>query len=229
MKKLLTFLFLLLTSQIIFAQTKIAEARINDDGSEGAKKLIESLKKDPESKGFIFIHVGKTRERLGDIRGLIGGIKRRIEYELGKTNSKRISFAMIEAKSNQYGESTLYKEFWIIPKGKKKPKVKEVKIKLDNLKTKYFYAEMCGECYAFSPSPLKSDGHFIPFAEALNKNPDYQGLIIVRSNSIEWGDSLKKEFVREYKLNEKQIDVELGTDLGIVHPVFEFYIVPKIK
>lgn len=213
--------FLILFSQTFFAQTKIAESAGGDceAGGNELNKLIEHLKQNPEASGFIIVHSGKTRERLGNILAFIERVEYETNFRLG--DKGKISVAVIE------GKKTLYMEFWSIPKGKNKPEAREIKIELNNLKEKYFYADMCIDCCSFSPSIYREN--FKPYIEALKKNPTYRALIVVHTESIHWGERMKEDLVEKYKLNSDQIIVELGENYELFHPVYDFYIIPQKK
>lgn len=221
MKKILTVLFVLLISQIVFAQTKIAESKGYEVGSDKVAKLIEFLKKDTESTGLIIIQNGKSREGLGNILAFEESVKAEIKFRLGKKSVEKISFAIIE------GKEPYFNEFWIIPRGKKKPKVKEIQISLNKLMTKYYYASMCSNCSKYSPVINSNRIDFIPFAQALKKTPNYRGLIVVHTTLITSGNRVRDDLVREFDLSYEQIDVALGEKFELPHPVYDFYLVPK--
>lgn len=223
MKYLVFLIFSLFLFQSSFAQTKLGESKSFDDGSTEVRKLIETLKKATEDSGLIIIHSNKTREMLGNIISFMEGVKSEVKFKLGEEAINRVSFVIVNGKDN------LFKEFWIVPRNKKKQNVKEIEINLNKLKTKYIYASLCSDCVSYAPVISAEREDFKPFANVLKVNSKYKGLIVAHSHNRNWGIDIKNDLIREFDIDCNQIELEFEEPFDFPHPVFYFYIIPNTQ
>lgn len=148
MKKVLSFLLILLISQVVFAQNpneayKVAEFETNGGG--GCDEyfrivyLLEEMNKHKESKGVIVIYSGDSKKRFGSILAYVSGAKKYLPSWM-EIPTDKISFVIAEGK-NLFNE-----EFWIVPKNAKFPDIKPFDFDWSNLKAKYHFSYTCLDC-----------------------------------------------------------------------------------
>ena len=239
MKNLLLFILLLLFTQLSLAQTKIDEYEKTDSDSESGRidAFLVNLLNEKESKGLIVIYSGENEEQIGNILRHIEGIKQYINFRGHSIDQKNLA-EKVSFKINK-GKQPLFKEFWIYPKNIALPEIKERKLNLDNLKTKFLYASICASCEPAVPI-LSSDSANLEFyAELLKQYPNYTGLIIIHpdayirekdsyNNALTYVIGYRNILTKEYKIDNKRISIKIAKPVGEGTPVIaKFFIVPK--
>jgi hypothetical protein len=237
MKQIALIIILFLSLQITFAQIRVDEYERTDTETEASRiyDFLVKLEEEPESKGLIVIYSGKEGTNLGNALRDIEGIKTQVNVHNGKPNNERILFNVIEKAPS------LYKEFWIYPKGSMLPKIELKSVNLDNLKTNYLYASVCASCDPAVPNLSKDFINLELFANLLKRYPNYSGLIIINQGSYEgwkwkelyqdalnYGINYRSSLVKEHKVRNK-ISIKIGKPVIRKNApvVAKFYIVPK--
>ncbi|HRH44487.1 MAG TPA: hypothetical protein PKY82_22820 [Pyrinomonadaceae bacterium] len=225
MKKTLAMLFVLIISQIIFAQTKIDEyERLNSDAESGRLTMLHSyILESPNSKGQILIYP-KEKTPLGKILRHIYGIR----AYTGLDNSSLIIETGRERKKP-------FNEIWLIKEGEKKISINSVSYedKLnDKIKKKTLFDRECILC-----EPTVDLDQYIfrqgldYFAKALKANPKASALIEIAT--VQYLSETKKErreliakiynsLVKKHLIKQSRIKIEfIGSDNA------SFYLIPN--
>lgn len=222
MKKNLVGLFVLLISQVVFAQRIIDEYGIIDSDSESARidNFLNELNDAPESRGLVVIYAGFNKERLGNIAAHIEGVKTYFSYR--NFDDKRVSFLVAE------GKEPLTKELWIIKKDEKNPTFKEIDLNLKRITQKYLYAKTCLDCEPVV-DVLRTDSVKIEMlVNFLKTNKHYAILIVLSKGSydFDYADYWRKKIVTLNRIENNRVKIKFGK-AAVGAATTTFYIIPK--
>ena len=101
MRKLIfIFSIVLLLNLHITAQTKIydVDRPIGELAAAGLDTLFVNLQNNPDSKGIIVIFIGSEKQNIGNVKGIIEGVKNQEHFRAKGQFINRISFIMVEGK-----------------------------------------------------------------------------------------------------------------------------------
>lgn len=190
MKKTLAILFVLIISQIIFAQTaayKVAEYQEVGHGCDESGWMygyLLKLKENEKNRALIVVYFDSTsNEKFGNVAAFASGMKKYLAHWL-RFNEDKISVVISE------GKKTFAREFWIIPENAEMPKINPFSFDWRGLKEKYYFSHTY---YIYEPDNfLLTDfqPNYEDFAKILKQFPNYKGQIVVNNY---WELSIVKE------------------------------------
>lgn len=188
MKIILTFIFLVISSQFILAQTLIDEYEMSDSDSESARidVFLTSLNNDPSGKGLIVIYADKKGQRFGNLIGHLEGIKNYLKVR--QFDESRVVYIISKGK-----HSFPAKELWIAEAKENLPKIESYNFDFTNISDRYFYGIRCFTCEPAVPG-LESDRiDYKHLADVLNENKNLKLLIVITKGELAQAIEVRKD------------------------------------
>lgn len=199
-----------------------------DDEAARLNLFAGRLSGQPKLRGYIVAYSGPRMER--------GSYLRRI-YGIGRylTEARGIEADRVLVVDGGYREK-FATELWLIPEGANPPTpAPTVSQPAVNTKSAYKYDEECLDCSPAVGLYLYGLDEGLKFyADALRKNPDSQGLIIIRPDenvstrkALNEAQRAKKLLVNDYGIDANRIVIKAGRSRNDGTAVAEMWIVPR--
>ncbi|HRH41898.1 MAG TPA: hypothetical protein PKY82_09660 [Pyrinomonadaceae bacterium] len=178
MKKIIANLFILIGSQICFAQVeayKIDEFVGLGGGCSGNSRYANfeiELAKNDENKGLVVIYTGENKERFGNISAYVKNVRKYVKFYT-RISPEKVDVIVLE------GKKFFAHEFWVIPRGAKLPYTESYEFEWSKIQGKYHFSNTCLQCEPSYPLITEFQANFEEFANILKQYPSYKGQIIV--------------------------------------------------
>ena len=221
-----------------FAQTTSSEADpvkldeygdlTTDDEAAHLDLFAEALSKQPDLRGYIVAYNELNMERGSYLRRIYG-----IHKYLSE--ARGIDPNRVVVIDGGYKEK-FATELWLIPNGVAPPIPKPtISSPLANVKSAYKFDEECLDCAAAVNLYLYGLDEGLKFyAEVLRKNPDSQGLIIIRSDknfnirkALNEAQRAKRKLIRNHGIQANRIIIKVGHRRNDDVAVAEMWVVPR--